>query len=90
MTKEKLTGVIHELGTLTKAQAKQTAEHVLESIKSELVQEGRCQLPGIGTITVRTLAARTIDSPVTGKVDVPERKTAKLAVCGELKRALNG
>ena len=56
-----------------------------------LVDEGRVQLPGLGTLIVRERPARTARNPRTGeKVEVPASRTVGFKPGKVLKERING
>ena len=63
----------------------------LDVVGKTLVDEGRVQLPGLGTLIVRERPARTARNPRTGeKVEVPARRTVGFKLGKALKERVNG
>ena len=62
----------------------------LDVIEKALVDEGRVQLPGLGTLTVRERPARTARNPRTGeKVEVAASRTVGFRPGKALKERIN-
>ncbi len=63
----------------------------LATVGKCLVEEGRVQLPGLGTLMVRERPARTARNPRTGeKVEVAARRTVGFRPGKALKERING
>ena len=63
----------------------------LDVVGKTLVDEGRVQLPGLGTLIVRERPAQTARNPRTGeKVEVPARRTVGFKLGKALKERVNG
>jgi len=75
---------------LTKKQAAEAFETVLETITDHLKQGDRVQLPGFGSFSVTHRAARTGRNPKTGAtIQIAASNAAKFKMGKELKEALN-
>ena len=65
-------------------------ERTLQMIESELVMDGVCRIPNIGTLKVVARAERPGRNPKTGEaVMIPARKAVKFIPTKELKAKLN-
>ena len=63
----------------------------LAVVEKELVDEGRVQLPGLGTLILRERSARTARNPRTGeKVEVAASRTVVFRPGKALKERING
>ena len=60
-------------------------------VEKTLVDEGRAQLQGLGTLIIRKRPARTTRNPQTGeKVEVPTHQTVVFKPGKALKERING
>ena len=76
MTKRAIIQTISEEAGLSKLQAKQIVQQILDSIVSTLAEEGRVELRNFGVFEVQWRKARKARNPRTGEtVMVPERCT---------------
>lgn len=61
-----------------------------ESIQADLVQQGFCNIPGIGKLTVKESKARQGRNPSTGEaITIPAKKSVKFSASKTIKDALN-
>ena len=70
------------------------ATEILDAAYTSIVQtlmEGESfDVYGFGSINVKTLAERVVDSPITGHCIIPPRRVLKLKVSPVFKKKLNG
>ena len=70
------------------------ATEILDAAYTAIVQgflEGESfDVYGFGSLNVKTLAERVVDSPVTGHCVIPEHRALKLKVSPVFKKKLNG
>ena len=96
MNKTGITDIISAYG-VSKADANRSWDDIIQAIKNELAAMGAATLPGLGTLHVRTRAARP-ERPGrnlhTGEALVvpaqPAKKTVILSAAKALKEAVNG
>lgn len=61
-----------------------------ESITADLTQQGFCNIPGVGKLTVENAPARTARNPSTGaQINVPAKKKVKFTASKTIKDSLN-
>jgi DNA-binding protein HU-beta len=91
MNKGELAGAVAEKTGLSKAQAGEALDAVLESIQDTLKKGEEVKIVGFGTFTVADRPAGEARNPRTGeKVQVPASKTPKFKAGAGLKDAVNG
>ena len=70
------------------------ATEILDAAYTSIVQgflEGESfDVYGFGSLSVKTVAERVVDSPVTGHCVIPEHRALKLKVSPVFKKKLNG
>ena len=75
---------------ITKAQAKQLVDAVLEAMRASLVSGEEVNLPGFGKFKVQDKPARTGRNPATGKaIQIAAKKAVKLVPAKALVDGLN-
>lgn len=75
---------------LTKKQAGEAFESLLDAIVDFLKDGERVQLPGFGSFSVVERSARTGRNPATGEtIQIPASKNAKFKASKDLKEVLN-
>lgn len=90
MTKQEFIGLAASQFNLKKTEVEEVYNLFIESIKSELKEEGTFKIPGIGTLNRVTRASREGRNPQTGeKIIIPEKKTVTFKVAKELKELIN-
>ena len=90
MNKGELAGAVAEKTGLSKAQAGEALDAVLESIQDTLKKGEEVKIVGFGTFTVADRPAGEARNPRTGeKVQVPASKTPKFKAGAGLKDAVN-
>jgi len=67
MNKANLIDCIHDQANITKVQAKQALDAILDNITSELKRGGKVSIIGFGVFEVRHRDARTGRNPQTGE-----------------------
>lgn len=78
MNKTELIRIIASEGNISQARARIVLDSILRNIGSTLHEGGRVTLPGFGTWTVSTRAAREGRSPQTGKtIKIASKKVVK-------------
>lgn len=61
-----------------------------EGITADLKQQGFCNIPGVGKLTVKESAARQGRNPATGAtISIPAKKSVKFSASKTIKDALN-
>lgn len=95
MTRKELVDRVREgleAGTTERVSERQVAEIIersLREIAAAIQRDGRVTLPGFGTFTVRSTAARVGRSPQTGEViDIPAATTVGFKPAAELRAGL--
>ena len=78
MNKSELISAMAEKAGLTKVQAKNALEALMEATKDNLKNGGKLSLIGFGTFSVASRKARTGHNPATGKdIKIPAKKVVK-------------
>ncbi len=67
MNKKELIETVSTKAQITKAQAHEVVDAVLDSITEGLVSDGKVIIPGFGSFEIRTRAAREGRNPRTGE-----------------------
>lgn len=81
---------IASAGTLTRKQAGEVFEAVFDTITKHLKKGERIQLPGFGSFSVTSRAARKGRNPATGEsITIKASKSVRFKPGKELKDALN-
>ena len=74
---------------ITKAQAKQLVDAVLEAMRASLVSGEEVNLPGFGKFKVQDKPARTGRNPATGEtITIPAKKVLKFRIAKAAKDAI--
>ncbi len=90
MNKNELIGVVAERADLTKGQAGEAVDAVLDAITSTLKDGGDIRLVGFGTFAVTRRKATKGRNPATGaEIDIPASNQAKFKPGKALKEAIN-
>ncbi len=90
MNKNDLVGVVAERAGLTKAQAGEAVDAVLDAITSTLKSGDDVRLVGFGTFAVTRRKATKGRNPATGaEIDIPASNQAKFKPGKALKEAIN-
>jgi DNA-binding protein HU-beta len=90
MTKTDLVAKLAEAGGIKKAQAERVLSAVVDTIKDALAKNERVALPGLGSFSSTTRAARTGRNPRTGAaIKIPARKVVKFSTATATREALN-
>ncbi len=91
MRKPDLVNAIADQADLTKDQANQALNAVLETITAALKEEDTVSLVGFGTFLQRSRAARTGKNPQTGEpIQIAASNTVAFKPGKSLKEAVNG
>ena len=78
MNKSELISAMAEKAGLTKVQAKNALEALMDATKDTLKKGGKLSLIGFGTFSVASRKARTGHNPATGKaIKIPAKKVVK-------------
>lgn len=90
MNKGDLINAVNNTGNFTnRAAAQQAVEDVLNSISQGLLDDGKVQLVGFGTFSVKERAARTGRNPRTGEaLQIPASKSVGFKPGKTLKESL--
>lgn len=76
---------------ISKRQANQAFESMIEAVRMHLEKGERVQVPGLGSFTVSERAARTGRNPKTGQaIKIAASKNVRFKAGKELKDSLNG
>ncbi|MCB9523443.1 MAG: HU family DNA-binding protein [Myxococcales bacterium] len=92
MTKKEAISAIHAqfANDLTKKQVGEIFDALFDAASGALKNEGRLSYPGFGTLTVKTVAARTGRNPQTGEaIEIAASKRITFKPAAELKAKLN-
>ena len=90
MNKNDLVGVVAERAGLTKAQAGEAVDAVLDAVTSTLKSGDDVRLVGFGTFAVTRRKATKGRNPATGaEIDIPASNQAKFKPGKALKEAIN-
>ncbi len=90
MNKNDLVGVVAERAGLTKAQAAEAVDAVLDAVTSTLKGGDDVRLVGFGTFAVTRRKATKGRNPATGaEIDIPASNQAKFKPGKALKEAIN-
>ena len=90
MTKNELADALVGKTSLTKSQALEAIDGLIEASKDAFVRGSNIYLRGLGTFKVEQRAAKTARDIRRGTtVRVPARNTVKFLPCDELKERLN-
>lgn len=90
MNKTELTDKVAEKVGISKADAKNTVDALLETVTETLKSGDKVSLPGFGVFSTRESAARVGRNPATGEsVDIPARRIAGFKAGAGLKSSLN-
>src|SRR6478752_2960536 len=89
MTKAFIFSVLRESCELTQAGSRVAANDLIGAIVEQLKRDGKFNLPGFGTFTVRTTKARKGLNPRTGeKIKVKAGKTVRFKASPVLRRTV--
>ncbi|HHB79293.1 MAG TPA: HU family DNA-binding protein [Saprospiraceae bacterium] len=90
MNKSELIGHVAEASGITKAQATDAVNAVLDGISNTLQSGGEVRLLGFGNFSVNLRKARQGRNPATGAtIQIPEKKQAKFKASKDLTNSLN-
>lgn len=90
MTKADLVNVIYEEARLSKSEASETLEELLEIIKATLEAGEEVKIPGFGKFEVKKKNERRGRNPQTGEeITIDSRKILTFKPSGLLKNSLN-
>lgn len=90
MNKNELAGVVAERADLSKAQAGEAVDAVLDAITATLKDGGEIRLVGFGTFSVSRRKATKGRNPATGaEIDIPASNQAKFKPGKGLKDTIN-
>lgn len=90
MTKTEIAEILRQPFGLTKKQAQDTVDGVLDTIMLALYRGESVVLHGLGTLKVTTRTARQGRNPRTGEsVEIPARRVVKFKPSGNLKDLVN-
>lgn len=91
MNKQDIANKLHEQnGDMTKAQAFQVVDTVIDIIREGLISGEKIVIPKFGTFEARTMPARTARNPKTGEtVNVPSCKKPTFKASSTLKADVN-
>lgn len=90
MNKQELITVIGEKAGVTKKEAGNILEVVLAGLEEGIVNDGKVQLVGFGTLDIRERAARTGRNPQTGEeMQIPASKSVGFKPSKALKEKVN-
>ena len=91
MNKAELVASIAEKTGFTKQDAEKALNALMESVKAELVEGGKVQLVGFGTVEVRDRKARKGRNPRDPKetIEIPASKAPVFKAGKSLKEAVN-
>ncbi len=91
MNKSELAGVVAERADLSKAQAADAVDAVIDAVTSTLKDGGEVRLVGFGTFAVSRRKATKGRNPATGaEIDIPASNQAKFKPGKGLKDTING
>ncbi|HEY1654475.1 MAG TPA: HU family DNA-binding protein [Candidatus Tumulicola sp.] len=91
MTKADLIDVVADRAELTKRQASQIVERILDEIEAALKKGDRVALTPFGSFVVRSRKAREGRNPKTGeKIKIPARKVPAFVAGRALKDSISG
>ena len=89
MNKQSLVDAIAEKISVTKTQAEQAVDTIIDSIVSTLKKEEEVSIAGLGIFATKTRAARQARNPRTGEaIQVPSMKVPKFRPAKALKEAV--
>ena len=89
MTKADIRDIIHEKLGLSKQEAMDAVEVILETIVQTFVEGDYVKVPGFGTFTVRAKKLRKGRNPHTGEpVEIAPRRVVTFKASSKLKEAL--
>ncbi len=89
MTKSQLVEQLAEKAALTKQQANQVLESLVELVVAHVKAGDPVKIPGLGTFKKRETKARTGRNPQTGQeIQIPARKKAAFTVAKSFKEAV--
>ena len=91
MTKADLVKELHELSGLSKREASDVVELVLDTVKTGLCTTGQVKIASFGNFVVREVGARSVRNPRTGeRMTIDERNVLTFRPSTALKERLNG
>jgi DNA-binding protein HU-beta len=86
MKKSEMIEKVAERFSMTKAQAERVINFYAEVVETELMNDGESIVHGVGSLKVKTRAARTARNPQTGAaINVPEKKAVTFRATSSLK-----
>jgi nucleoid DNA-binding protein len=89
MTKSQLVEQLAEKAALTKQQANQVLESLVDLVVAHVKAGDPVKIPGLGTFKKRETKARTGRNPQTGQeIQIPARKKAAFTVAKSFKEAV--
>lgn len=80
--------LVNEFG-LTQRNAMAIVNKFINTIKTELVEEEHCCIPGVGTLRTRVREEYAYDTPFTGKGVCPRCKRVSFKASGKLLEVIN-
>jgi DNA-binding protein HU-beta len=90
MNKGELIDKIAKDAKISKVQASNALNSIMDSVASSLKKGGSLTLIGFGTFSVRSRKARNGRNPLTGApLKIPAKKVAKFTAGAALKKAVN-
>jgi DNA-binding protein HU-beta len=91
MTKDELAAQVAERSGLSKTEARDAVDTIIDVVSDELAQGGEVPLAGFGKFSVSHRAARQGRNPSTGEtINIGASKAAKFSAASKLKKRLNG
>ncbi|MBI3078373.1 MAG: HU family DNA-binding protein [Deltaproteobacteria bacterium] len=89
MTKAQLVKALADRSSLSKAQAEETFNHLIDLVQGSLKKGERIALPGLGSLSVAMRKARMGRNPQTGEpLKIPASKKVRFSAAKELKEML--
>lgn len=90
MNKTDLVDVIADSTDLSKSQASEVVNNILDEVTVALSKGDRVALPGLGSFSLSERSARTGRNPQTGKeIQIPASKSVRFSPASALKKAVN-
>ena len=90
MNKTELVDAIADSTDLSKSQASDVINSILDEVTVALSKGNRVALPGLGSFSLSERSARTGRNPQTGKeIQIPASKSVRFSPASALKKAVN-
>lgn len=90
MNKTELVDAIADSTDLSKSQASEVINSILDEVTVALSKGNRVALPGLGSFSLSERSARTGRNPQTGKeIQIPASKSVRFSPASALKKAVN-